>query len=373
MTDNSVSRKLAAILSADVVGFSRMMEADESGTLAALKAHRSELFDPKIASYHGRMVKTTGDSYLIEFPSIVEAVQCAIELQTGMSERNADTPDNRRFRFRVGINVGDVMIEDDDLFGDGVNVAARLQEIAEPAEVYISRSARDQIRDKLDVPLEDLGERQVKNIARPVRVFRVQIAGQPETPPPTQDQQAKVSPQAVEQNSIAVLPFENMSGDPEQEYFADGIAEDIITALSKLSELFVIARNSTFTFKGQSVKVQQVSSELGARYVLEGSVRKAGNRVRITAQLVDGETGGHLWAERYDRDLEDIFEVQDEVTQQIVAALEVTLKSGQSERLASHETDDVDVYDCLLRGARAAHSLNPGRQSAGTPSLRKSA
>ena len=350
MADNSVSRKLVAILSADVVGYSRLMEADEAGTLAALKAHRSELIEPKIADYHGRTVKTTGDGFLIEFPSIVEAVQCAIDLQTGMSERNADTPDDLQFRFRVGINVGDVMIEDDDIFGDGVNVAARLQEIAEPGEVYISRSARDQIRDKLDVPLEDLGERQVKNIARPVRVFRVQIESSQTAPSPAQERTPNVRPQASEQKSIAVLPFENMSGDPEQEYFADGIAEDLITALSKVSELFVIARNSTFTYKGQAVKVEQVSDELGVKFVLEGSVRKAGNRVRITAQLIDGGTGGHLWAERYDRDLEDIFAVQDEVTQQIVSSLEVTLKAGESQRLASHETDDVNAYDCLLRG-----------------------
>ena len=354
MSDQTVQRRLAAILSADVVGYSRLMGVDEAGTLAALKAHRSELMDPQIAAHAGRIVKTAGDGFLVEFPSIVEAVECAVALQTSTVTRNADIPEDRQILFRIGINVGDVIFEDDDIFGDGVNVAARLQELAKPGDVYISRSARDQIRDKLAIPLEDLGEHVVKNIARPVRVFRVGThggTGAVAAPVPVQAPAASASPpKPVDQQSIAVLPYANMSGDQEQEYFADGIAEDIITALSKISGLFVIARNSTFTYKGQSVNVQDVSQALGVRNVLEGSVRKAGNRVRITAQLIDGDSGGHLWAERYDRDLEDIFEVQDEVTQKIVEALQVTLEAGEGEALVQHETMDLACYDCLLRG-----------------------
>ena len=352
MSDPTVQRRLAAILSADVVGYSHLMGVDEVGTLAALKAHRAELMDPKIAAHAGRIVKTAGDGFLVEFPSIIEAVECAVDLQISTDSRNVDIPEERQLRFRIGINVGDVIFEDGDIFGDGVNVAARLQEIAEPGEVYISRSARDQVRDKLDMPREDLGEHEVKNIVRPVRVFRV--GRNDGSSPARRTTPSSVTPAAAshppDQQSIAVLPFENMSGDQEQEYFADGIAEDIITSLSKISGLFVIARNSTFTYKGQSVNVQEVSQALGVRNVLEGSVRKAGNRVRITAQLIDGASGGHLWAERYDRDLEDIFEVQEEVTQKIVEALEVTLKAGEGEALVQHETMDLACYDCLLRG-----------------------
>ena len=351
-------RRLAAILSADVVGYSRLMGADESGTLARLKTHRGEIIDPKIAEHHGRIAKLMGDGVLVEFASVVDAVQCATDIQRAMADRNADVAEERRIELRIGINVGDIIVDGDDIYGDGVNVAARLEGLAEPGGVCISRSTRDQVRDKLDLALKDMGEVEVKNIARPVRVFRIHIAEQGLAPPPDSPRTSAGRARTSDQQSIAVLPFENMSGDPEQEYFADGIAEDIITALSKVSGMFVIARNSSFTYKGQAVPVQKVSNALGVRHILEGSVRKAGNRVRITAQLVDGTSGGHLWAERYDRDLKDIFAVQDDVNQQIVSALEVELKAGEDKRLVEHETDDVVCYDFLLRGREL-----PGRAS----------
>ncbi|HKO06398.1 MAG TPA: adenylate/guanylate cyclase domain-containing protein, partial [Alphaproteobacteria bacterium] len=295
-----VQRRLAAILAADVAGYSRLMGADEEGTLARLKAHRRELIDPKIKEHRGRIVKTTGDGMLVEFASVVDAVRCAVDVQRGTAERNADVPPEKRIEFRVGINLGDIIIDGDDIHGDGVNIAARLEGLAQPGAVYISGTAYDQVRDKLDLAFEDMGEQQVKNIARPVRVFRIPapVSGQPT---------ASAEPVLAlpDKPSIAVLPFENMSGDPEQEFFSDGMAEDIITALSKLRWFFVIARNSTFAYKGKSPDVRQVARELGVRYVLEGSVRKAGNRMRIAAQLIDGVTGNHIWAERYDREAVD--------------------------------------------------------------------
>ena len=323
------------------------MEADEVGTLARLKSHREALIDYTISEHNGRIVKEMGDGLLVEFPSVVEAVRCAVEIQGEMAARNAEVPQGRRIVFRIGINVGDVIVEGDDIYGDGVNVAARLEALTPPGGICISRAARDQVRDKLDLVLEDLGEHQVKNIARPIRVFRVPVAGtEPTTVVP-----ASEAPLALpDKPSIAVLPFENMSGDPEQEYFSDGIAEDIITDLSKASGLFVIARNSAFTYKGRAVNVQEVSRDLGVRYVLEGSVRKAGNRGRSTAQLIDGTTGGHLWGERYDRDLTDIFAVQDEVTQHIVSALAVKLTPDERERVVSKGTDNLEAYDLYLRG-----------------------
>ena len=341
-------RRLAAILSADVVGYSRLMGADESGTLARLKTHRGEIIDPKIAEHHGRIAKLMGDGVLVEFASVVDAVQCATDIQRAMADRNADVAEERRIELRIGINVGDIIVDGDDIYGDGVNVAARLEGLAEPGGVCISRSTRDQVRDKLDLALKDMGEVEVKNIARPVRVFRIHIAEQGLAPPPDSPRTSAGRARTSDQQSIAVLPFENMSGDPEQEYFADGIAEDIITALSKVSGMFVIARNSSFTYKGQAVPVQKVSNALGVRHILEGSVRKAGNRVRITAQLVDGTSGGHLWAERYDRDLKDIFAVQDDVNQQIVSALEVELKAGEDKRLVSTKpmTWSVTTFCC---------------------------
>jgi adenylate cyclase len=338
-----MERRLAAILAADVVGYSRLIGVDEEGTLERLKAHRRELIDPKIAEHQGRIVKTMGDGVLVEFASAVKAVRCAIELQHGMVDRNADVPQEHRIEFRIGINPGDVIVEEGDIYGDGVNVAARLEGIAEPGAVYISRAVRDFIRDKPEIALEDLGERPLKNIATPVQVFRIgapdRAVGAPHAGPPP----------VPHKPSIAVLPFTNMSGDAEQEYFSDGMTEDLITDLSKVSGLFVIARNSSFIYKGRSVKVQEIGRDLGVRFVLEGSIRKAGNRVRITAQLIDAGSGGHLWAERFDRDLTDIFSTQDEVVEKIVGALAVTLTQVEEQRLHRRDTGSVEAYESWLR------------------------
>jgi len=339
-----MERRLAAIFAADVAGYSRLIGADEEGTLARLKAHRRELIDPTIAEHQGRIVKTTGDGVLAEFASPVKAVRCAIDVQYGMAERNAGVPEGQRIEFRIGINLGDVVVEDDgDLYGDGVNVAARLENIAEPGAVYISRTVRDFVDGTPELVLEDLGERELKNIARLVQVFRIA--------PPQAVGAAQAGPPAVPHKpSIAVLPFTNMSGDAEQEYFSDGISEDLITDLSKISGLFIIARNSTFAYKGRSVKVQEIGRDLGVRFVLEGSIRKAGNRVRITAQLIDAGSGGHLWAERFDRELTDIFATQDEVVEKIVAALAVNLTQGEAQRLRRRGTASVEAYETWLRG-----------------------
>ncbi len=334
-------RRLAAILAADVVGYSRLMGADEEGTLAALKAIRREVGDPKIAEHRGRIVKTTGDGMLVEFASVVDAVRCAVEVQRGLAERNTDVPAERRIAFRIGINLGDIISDDNDIYGDGVNVAARLETLAEPGGICVSRVVRDQVRDKLDVAFDDMGEQQVKNIARPVHVYRIRIdapAAATKTPLPLPDKP-----------SLAVLPFQNMSGDPEQEYFADGIVEEITTAISRLPWLFVIARNSSFAYKGKSVDVKQVARELGVRYVLEGSVRKAGNRVRITGQLIDTATGAHIWAERFDGALDDIFDLQDQVASSVVGAIEPKLRLSEMERAARKPTDSLDAYDLYLR------------------------
>jgi adenylate cyclase len=338
-----MERRLAAIFAADVEGYSRLIGADEEGTLERLKAHRRELIDPKIAEYQGRIVKTTGDGVLVEFASALKAVRCAIEVQRGMLDRNADAPQEHRIEFRIGINLGDVILDEGDIYGDGVNVAARLEGIAEPGAVYISRAVRDLVRDRAEIVLEDLGERPLKNIAKPVGVFRIVSAdragGAPQTAPPP----------APHKPSIAVLPFANMSGDAEQEYFSDGLTEDLITDLSKVSGLFVIARNSSFVYKGRPVKVQEIGRDLGVRFVLEGSIRKAGNRIRITAQLIDAGSGGHLWAERFDRELADIFSTQDEVVEKIVGALAVTLTQGEEQRLRRRSTGNVEAYECWLR------------------------
>ena len=304
MASDQTKRKLAAILAADIAGYSRLMGADEEGTLARLKALRSELIDPKNKQHHGRIVKTTGDGILIEFLSVVDAVRCAIEVQQGMVERNADVPQEKRIEFRVGVNLGDVMIEGRDLYGDGVNIAARLEALAEPSGICISRTVLNHARDKVPFDVEDAGEQTLKNIARPVHVYRIIITPSQRPATPKSEVPALALP---DKPSVAVLPFTNMSRDPEQEFVSDGIAEDVITALSRYPSLFVIARNSSFTYKGRSVDVKQVGRELGVRYVLEGSVRKAGNRIRVTAQLVEAGTSNHVWAERYDRDLADIF------------------------------------------------------------------
>ncbi len=346
MTDGT-QRRLAAIVLADVVGYSRLMGADETGTLAALRIHRLELLEPLIAKHGGRIVKTMGDGLLLEFPSVVTAVECSLEIQRGMIERNSDVADTDAIRFRIGVHLGDVIVEGDDIFGDGVNVAARIEALAEPGGIAISDDVHRQVRDRIDVAWQDSGEHKVKNIARAISLWRW---------PPAEKQALPVATVASEQlpladgASIAVLPFDNMSGDPEQEYFADGITEDIITEISRIPGLLVISRNSTFTYKGKAAKAQDVCSDLGVRYVLEGSVRKAGERVRITAQLIDGRSGGHLWAERYDRELADIFAVQDDVTKKIVDALEVKLADKVRGWPARMETDKPEAYDCVLRG-----------------------
>jgi adenylate cyclase len=339
-----MERRLAAIFAADVAGYSRLIGADEEGTLARLSSHRRELIEPKIAEHQGRLVKIMGDGVLAEFASPVKAVRCAIDVQHGMAVRNADIPEGARIEFRIGINLGDVVVEDDDIYGDGVNVAARLENIAEPGAVYISRAVRDFVTDAAELVLEDLGEQPLKNIAKPVQVFRIAAANQAGAAA-----RAAAVPAVPHKPSIAVLPFTNMSGDAEQEYFTDGMTEDLITDLSKISALFVIARNSSFAYKGKSVKVQEIGRDLGVRFVLEGSIRKSGNRVRITAQLIDAESAGHLWAERFDRDLTDIFATQDEVVEKIVRALAVTLTQGEAQRLRRRGTANIEAYETWLR------------------------
>ena len=341
MPPERVERKLAAILAADVAGYSRLMGADEEGTLARLKAHRKELIDPEIAEHRGRVVKTTGDGILIEFPSVVDAVRCAVQMQQRMDSRNAEIPAERQIRFRIGINLGDIIIDGDDIHGDGVNLAARLEGLAEPGGICVSDDAYRQVRDKLDYRFEDLGERRLKNIARPMRVYGVSALNEP-----AKEKQALALP---DKPSIAVLPFTNLSGDPEQEYFADGVAEDIITALAKFHSFLVIARNSSFTYKGRAIDVKEVARDLGVRYVVEGSVRKAGRRVRVTAQLIDVESSSHVWAERYDRELEDIFLVQDEITQSIAAAIGPEFESAEIKRASRPGRRDLTVWDLVMQ------------------------
>ena len=343
-----VERRLAAILAADVAGYSRLMGADEEGTLARLKALRRELADPKIKEHRGRIVKTTGDGLLIEFASVVDAVRCAVEVQREMADRNADVPSDRRIEFRMGINLGDIIKDGRDIYGDGVNLAARLEALAEPGGICVSRVVRDQVRDKLDFSFEDMGEQQVKNIARPIRVHRILISEASGRSEPV-SASAKPVLALPDKPSIAVLPFQNMSGDPEQEYFADGMVEEIITALSRIRWLFVVARNSTYTYKGQAVDVKQVGRELGVRYVLEGSVRKASGRVRITAQLIEAETNAHLWADRFDGSLEDVFELQDQVAINVAGVIEPTLQAAEIRRTADRRTNDLAAYDLYLR------------------------
>jgi TolB-like protein len=331
----TATRRLAAILAADVVGYSRLMGADEEGTHNALKQLRPEVVDPKIGEQHGRIVKSTGDGLLVEFASVVDAVRCAVALQRAMTARNANVPADRCIEFRIGINLGDIIIEEDDIYGDGVNIAARLEALAEPGGICVSRIVHDQVRDKLDIAFEDRGEQQVKNIARPVHVYRI---------PTVRNSPAKAALPLPDKPSIAVLPFANMSGDPEQEYFADGMVEEIITALSRIRWLFVIARNSSFTYKGHAIDVKQVGRELGVRYVLEGSVRKAGSRVRITAQLIDATSGAHLWADRFDGSLEDVFELQDQVALSVAGVIEPALQAAEMRRSAVRPT--IDLTTC---------------------------
>jgi TolB-like protein len=342
MTDERTKRRLAAILAADVVGYSRLMQLDEVGTLAALKNRRTAILQPVVSRHRGRVVKLMGDGVLIEFASAVDAVECAVQLQKAMAAANAETLEDRHIVLRIGINLGDVIIEGSDLYGDGVNIAARLEALADPGSILISAKVREEVASRIAVALENLGEHTLKNIAMPVQVYRV--SG---TAP------AVIAPNravGAQKPSIAVLPFTNMSGDPEQEYFSDGITEDIITELSRFSSLSVIARNSSFSFKGRSVNISEMGRVLGARYVVEGSVRKMGRRVRITAQLIEAATGAHAWAERYDRDLEEIFEVQDEVTERIVWALTGRVAAAEITRSKQRRVENLDAYDLVLRG-----------------------
>ena len=346
-----VERRLVAILAVDVAGYSRLMGADEEGTLSALKALRRELADPKIKEHRGRIVKAMGDGLLLEFASVVDAVRCAVEVQREMAERNASMPSGRRIEFRMGINVGDIIKDRRDIYGDGVNVAARLEALAEPGGICVSRVVRDQVRDKLDFTFDDMGEQRVKNIARPIRVHRIRLAEEEGVPSLRPSCKAAAAPLALpDKPSVAVLPFTNMSGDTEQEFVSDGIAEDVITALSRYPSLFVIARNSTFTYKGRAVEVKQVGRELGVRYVLEGSLRKAGKRIRVTAQLVEASTGNHVWADRYDRDLADIFAVQDEITEAVTIAIAPAIADAELQRAVRKPPDSLDAWAAYQRG-----------------------
>jgi adenylate cyclase len=326
------------------------MGADEEGTLARLKALRRELADPKIKEHRGRIVKTTGDGLLLEFPSVVDAVRCAVEVQHEMAERNADVPPDRRIEFRMGINVGDIIKDGRDIYGDGVNIAARLEALAEPGGISVSRAVRDQVRDRLTLSFEDMGEQQVKNIARPVRVHRILVRKNSAAADPPTEVLAKPGLALPDKPSLAVLPFTNMSGDPDQEFVSDGIVEDIITALSHYPSLFVIARNSSFTYKNRAVDVKQVGRELGVRYLLEGSVRKIGNRIRVTGQLIEAETGIHVWAERYDRDLADVFAVQDEITEAVTTAVAPAIADAERQRAIRKPPGSLDAWSACQRG-----------------------
>ena len=344
MADGRVERRLSAIFAGDVAGYSRLMGRDEEGTLAELNTHRREFLDPTIAEHRGRIVKRTGDGVLIEFASAVDATRCAVEIQRGMGKRNTAVPPEKRIELRIGIHVGDIIIEENDIFGDGVNIAARLESIAQPGGICISDDAHRQVRGKLDVNFQDSGEQELKNIARPVRVYQLR----PDAPAFGGETSA-IGLTLPDKPSIAVLAFQNMSGDVEQEFFVDGIAEDIITALSKSHWLFVIARNSSFIYKGKSVDVRQVGRELGVRYVLEGSVRKSGNRVRITAQLIDASGGHHVWAERYDRALEDIFDVQDEITHSIIGAIAPGIVAAEIQRTQGKDAAALGQWERVMR------------------------
>jgi TolB-like protein/class 3 adenylate cyclase len=359
MSDQRAQRRLAAILAADVVGYSRLVGVDEEGTLERLRVLRREVVDPMIKEHRGRVVRITGDGILVEFASVVDAVRCAVDTQREMALRNAEVPVDQRIEFRIGINLGDIMNDGEDIYGDGVNVAARLEALAPPGGICVSRVVRDQVRDKLNFAFDDRGEQQVKNIVRPVRVFDVKIAG--ETMTLTSYSGAAAPLPLPDKPSIAVLPFQNMSGDPEQEYFADGMVEEIITALSRIRWLFVIARNSSFTYKGKPVDVKQVGRQLGVRYVLEGSVRKGGSRVRITAQLIEAETGAHLWADRFDGSLEDVFDLQDKVAISVAGVIEPALQAAEVRRSSARPTNDLTAYDLYLRALATFYPITKER------------
>ncbi|MBV8472834.1 MAG: adenylate/guanylate cyclase domain-containing protein [Hyphomicrobiales bacterium] len=366
----SETRKLVAILVADVVGYSRLAGADEDRILARLRTLRSDLIDPTIAVHHGRVVKRTGDGAIIEFRSVVDAVRCAVEVQNGMGERNAGLPEGRRIEFRVGIHLGDVVEEEDgDLMGDGVNIAARLEGVAKPGAICLSEDAYRQVKARLDLKVNDLGPTPLKNIADPVRVYSVEVGLWAQAPAKSQAEAPSSPPSLPDRPSIAVLPFQNMSGDADHEYFVDGMVEDIITGLSRIKWLFVIARNSSFVYKGKSIDVRQVGRDLGVRYILEGSVRKAGNRLRVTGQVVEAETGRHIWAERYDRTLEDIFSLQDELTTSVVGAIEPSLRQAEVERVKRKRPENLDAYDLLLRALPDVYPAMPDRAAKALPLL----
>lgn len=341
MEPGDTTRRLAAILAADVAGYTRLMGADEEATIAAWWAARRDVIDPRIADHHGRIVKHTGDGFLAEFGTVLDAVQCAVAIQTELADRNADVAADRRMDFRIGVNLGDIVVDAEDIYGDEVNIAARIESLAEPGGICVSGNVYNQVHKRIDFTFEDLGKQTVKNVSEPIRVYRVTLARSPtvDAPPPLPDKP-----------SIAVLPFTEMSGDPDQTYFADGIVEDIITELSKHSWLLVIARNTTFTFKGASVDIKEAGRQLGVRYVMEGSIRKAGNRVRITAHLDDAQSGAHVWAERYDRELADVFAVQDEITQNVVGAIQPRLISAEAERAWGKPPESMAAWDYAVRG-----------------------
>jgi adenylate cyclase len=351
-----MERRLAAVLAADMAGYSRLMEIDELGTLARLKTHRIELIDPAIAKNHGNIIKTTGDGMLVEFQSVADAVLCAVEIQERMARRNADVAKDRQIQFRIGINLGDIIFQDDDIFGDGVNIAARLEQLAEVGGICVTTAVYDQVADRLDVTFEDLGEKKLKNISRAVRVFHVVLDAPPQAGA-VNNQQSTPS-RAVVKPSVAVLPFANLSDDPGQEFFVDGLTEDILTELARRHELFVISRNSTFVYKGQAVNVREVAQQLGAQYLVEGSVRRSGDRLRITAQLIDTASDTHIWAEKYDRKLDDIFEIQDEVTAAIVATLPGRVEAAQHDQMARKTPANMAAYECVLAAKVLHHRSN---------------
>jgi TolB-like protein/class 3 adenylate cyclase/Flp pilus assembly protein TadD len=360
MATMTATRRLAAVLAADVAGYSRLVGADEEGTLSRLKALRAKVIDPKIAEHRGRIVKTTGDGLLVEFASVVDTLRCAVEIQATVAESNAPLPADKRIQFRIGINVGDIVVEEDDIFGDGVNVAARLEGMAEPGGICVSERVQEDAAGRLDLAFDDMGEQTLKNIARRVRVYRVRGIAAAKSPsaPATPVQPFPEKP------SIAVLPFQNITGDPEQEYFVDGMVEEIITALSRIRWLFVLARNSSFTYKGQAVDVKRAGRELGVRYLLEGSVRKAGNRVRIAGQLIEAETGAHLWADRFDGLLEDVFDLQDKVASAVAGVIEPALQAAEIRRSAERPTSDLTAYDLYLRALSLYEGGRAGVQEA---------
>lgn len=350
-----MERKLAAVLASDMVGYSRLMETDEQGTLARLRTHRIELIDPAIAKNQGHIIKTTGDGMLVEFQSVADAVRCAAEIQERMRRRNTDVPEERRIQFRIGINLGDIIFDQGDIFGDGVNVAARLEQLAEIGGFCVTQAVYEQVCDRLDIAFEDLGEKALKNITRPIRVWRAIV----EVPKNAEADKSDVIPaRAVAKPSIAVLPFANMSGDPAQEFFVDGLTEDIITELSRRHELFVISRTSTFMYKGQSANLREVAHKLGAQFLVEGSVRKSGDRLRVTVQLIDTATDAHIWAEKYDRQLDDVFAIQDEVTAAIVATLPGRVEAAQQDRLVRKTPANMVAYECVLAAKVRHHRSN---------------